>query len=128
MSWLKRARDRFTPFAQTAGAKGFGAPLHIAFERRELPGAGALQYAFETLALPMYTPIGWGVANKSEIRTSDSSPTVYQQQTIGIESLAYNGNLSGQFVQEPLVNTNDATNAGLLVQNYPPVGVNELPT
>lgn len=119
---------RYSPTEETAGAKGFGAPLHIAYETRELPGAGARQIAYETLALPMYTPIGWGVANRAEIRTSDSAPVQYQQQAIGIQSLFYNGNPSGQFVNEPLVNTDAAQSGGLIVPQYPNPMANELPT
>lgn len=117
MGIFKRKPHRVTPFAETAGAVGFGAPLHVAFEYRELPGAGALQYAYETLALPMYTPIGWGVANKESF-AAFGSPVVAWDQTLGIESLIYNGNYSGQIVSAPLLNTDSNDNTEMPVTEF----------
>lgn len=114
MAIFKRKKHRVTPFAETAGAEGFGAPLHIAFEYRELPGSGARQYAYETLALPMYTPIGWGVANKQAF-AAFGTPVVAWDQTIGIESLIYNGNYSGQITTAPLLNTDSGTDTEMPV-------------
>lgn len=124
MGFFHRKRERITPFKETAGAEGFGAPLHVAFEYRELPGSGARQYAYETLALPMYTPIGWGVANKQSFNPV-GSPVVAWNQTLGIESLIYNGNYSGQIVGQPLLNVDSNDNSDLLVNAYS--NSNELP-
>lgn len=109
--------ERLTPWDETAGAEGFGAPLHIAHEYRPLPGSGARQYAYETLALPMYTPIGWGVANKDSFDPM-GGPVVQWNQTIGIESLTYNGNYSGQVVSQPLLNTDSNDNSDLIVASF----------
>lgn len=111
--------DRISPWAETPGAEGFGAPLHIAFEFRPLPGSGARQYAFETLALPMYTPIGWGVANTDSF-DPQGGPIVNWDQTIGIESLIYNGNYSGQVVSQPLLNTDSTGSDDLVVAGFGP--------
>lgn len=109
--------ERVTPWAETPGASGFGAPLAIAHEFRPLPGSGARQYAFETLALPLYTPIGSGVANKDSF-DSFGSPIVGWDQTVGIQSLIYNGNYSGQIVATPLLNTDSNPDADLVVAAF----------
>lgn len=108
--------ERITPWEETPGAEGFGAPLHIAFEFRPLPGSGARQYAYDTLALPMYTPIGWGVANKDSFDPNQGA--VAWDQTIGIQSLAYNGNYSGQVVSQPLLNTDSNDGSDLVVASF----------
>lgn len=117
MGIFRQIVERITPWEETPGAEGFGAPLHIAFERRELPGSGARQYAFETLALPMYTPIGWGVANKDSF-DPNGSPIVGWDQTIGIDSLIYNGDYTGQIVSQPLLNTDSTDNSDLVVAAF----------
>lgn len=117
MPLFRKKKHRVTPFSETAGAEGFGAPLHVAFEYRELPGSGARQYAYETLALPMYTPIGWGVANQDAFEPF-GSPVVAWSQTLGIESLIYNGNYSGQITSSPLLNTDSADNSDLVVAAF----------
>lgn len=117
MGIFRKTKERITPFAETAGAEGFGAPLHVAFEYRELPGSGARQYAYETLALPMYTPIGWGVANKQAF-SPFGSPVVGWDQTLGIESLIYNGNYTGQVVSAPLFNTDSTDDNSMVVAAF----------
>lgn len=117
MGIFSRGHERVTPFSETAGAEGFGAPLHVAFEYRELPGSGARQYAYETLALPMYTPIGWGVANQQSFNPY-GSPVVAWDQTLGIQSLIYNGNYTGQITSAPLFNTDSADNSDLVVAAF----------
>ena len=127
--WPFNRGPRHSPTPHTAGEEGFGAALHIAFEKRFLPEAGALQYAYETLALPMYSPSGPSVVNKAEI-LAVGSPILYQTQAIGIESLAYNGYLSGQFTSEPLIDLSAAIESGLIVPGIDAgsFAANELPT
>lgn len=117
MRWFEARKERITPFTDTPGEDGFGAPLHIAFEYRELPGSGARQYAYETLALPMYTPIGWGVANAGAFNAY-GSPIVGWEQTLGIQSLIYNGNYSGQVTSTPLFNADSTDNSDLVVNAW----------
>lgn len=127
MGIFDKVLERFSPTPETAGAEGFGAPLHIAFEYRPLPGSGARQYAYETMALPMTTPIGWGVQNQQSFDPT-GSPIVAWDQTIGIESLFYNGDPSGQIVGQPLVNVDSSQPAdGLQVAAFMGAGANELP-
>lgn len=114
MGLFNKKPERISKFNETAGARGFGAPLHLQFSKRDLPGSGARQYSYDTLALPRYTPIGWGVQNQ---RSFDpyGAPILYWNQTIGIESLVYNGNYSGQVTTTPLYNAdNNAGNADIL--------------
>lgn len=127
MGPFRRKREKLTITPETIGANGFGAPLHISYGYRELPGSGARQYAYDTLALPMYSPIGWGVQNKQSFDPS-GSPVVGWDQTIGIESLFWNGNPSGQVVGQPLVNADSPNNPdGLIVAAFNAPGANELP-
>lgn len=109
--------ERIEPFTDEIGENGFGAPFHIAFEYRELPGSGARQYAYETLSLPMDTPIGNAVANVDSF-DAYGSPIVGWEQTYGIESLIYNGNYSGQVTSTPLFNVDSVDNSELLVNDY----------
>jgi len=117
MGLFKSRRHRIERFPDTPGVDGFGAPLGIAYEYRELPGSGARQYAYDTLALPMYTPIGWGVANKQAFQAY-GSPIVGYEQTVGIESLIYNGNYTGQITSAPLFNTDSNDNSDMVVNAY----------
>lgn len=117
MPLFGRRKERIEPFTDTIGEDGFGAPLHVAFEYRDLPGSGARQYAYETLALPMYTPIGAGVANAGAF-DAFGSPVVAWQQTVGIESLIYNGNYSGQITSTPLFNADANDNSDLIVNAW----------
>lgn len=114
---FKRRKHRIEQFPETAGASGFGAPLGVSYEFRELPGSGARQYAYDTLALPMYTPIGWGVANKQSF-DAYGSPIVGWEQTVGVESLIYNGNYTGQVTSTPLFNTDSNDNSDMVVSAF----------
>lgn len=100
-----------------AGKSGFGVPTHYAFSKRRFNyGEGANVYAFDTLALPMYTPIGWGVANKQTFMVTRSAPVVEIAHGVPLDSLGNPGILSGQFVSQPLL---DPNNAGMMLPNDP---------
>jgi len=104
-----------------AGRNGFGKPTQYAFGKRRTPEGGANPYAFETLQLPMYTPIGWGVANKADFRSTMSAPVVHIAQGVPPDSLGNPGILSGQFVSQPLLSAT-TRNPGQLdvLANYNP--------
>lgn len=102
--------------ANTAGGSGFGAPYKQAWEYRPLPGAGAQQWAWTTLALPMYTPIGWGVRNKRQLAATASCPVMVAQQGITLSPVQGSpimGQQTGQFVTGPLLDVTLAEQAGL---------------
>lgn len=87
-----------------AGATGFGKPTHYRFAKRRMEyGEGANPYAFETLQLPMYTPIGWGIPNKRQLASIASSPVIEIAHGVPVDSLGNPGNLTGQFISQPLL-------------------------
>lgn len=100
-----KAATENTPYARAKGAQGFGAPLHYSWGWRELPGAGAGQYAFETLALPRYSAIGNGV------RTNQGwmydQPVLYALQGVNLEAIGSPGVKTGGFYAAPLTDTQD---------------------
>lgn len=71
------------------------------YARRSLPGPGSGNIAFETLALPEFTPIGAGVANQQQFRTL--TPATYVPHLIGVQGIG--GLIPGQVFGTPLVNT-----------------------
>lgn len=102
-----------------AGQSGFGAPYHQAWEFRPLPGAGANQWAWETLALPMYTPIGAGTRNKRQFFTNMG--TMVAVQGVVLTDLAgapVGGDLTGQFVTQPLLDVTQAEASGIQTPAY----------
>jgi hypothetical protein len=113
-----------------AGENGFGAPYHQAFEYRPLPGAGAGQWAWETLALPMYTPIGAGTRNKRQFAANEGGIYV-AVQGITITPLGgspIGGDLTGQFTTQPLLDVQQAEASGIQTPAYAsPANINEMP-
>lgn len=100
-----KAATENTPFARAKGAQGFGAPLHYSWGWRELPGAGAGQYAFETMALPRYSPIGNGV--KTDQGWMYDQPVLYALQGVNLEAIGAPGVKTGGFYAAPLTDTQD---------------------
>lgn len=125
--FFQKAKQEYTPNVKAAGAQGFGAPLHYSWGYRELPGAGAGQYAFETLALPRYSPIGNGV--KTNRGWDYTQGVVVALQGVNLEAIGSPGVKTGGFYAGPLTDTtpSDLTPATLAAltmrQSYqiPPV-------
>lgn len=110
MGWnlMKRAPTHRSKTAiPVAGASGFGAPYHQAFSFHPLPEAGAMQYSYDTLCLPKYSPIGNGPGNMREFQTIGSS--MQALQGVHLTAIGSPGVLTGQFVSQPL---QDVTTAG----------------
>lgn len=84
----------------------FGGPAAIGFVFRGPidVGQGANPWAFSTLQLPMYTPIGGGVPNKRNFATIASSGVMWAKQGMTLTTLGNPGNITGSFVSQPLVN------------------------
>lgn len=106
MGWFDRKREPARP-AGAPGDGGFGAPLHLAYDQRQLPRGGAMSIAFETLALPRYSPIGWGVANKRALRATQQG-IAYQHQGVTLGNAAGPGILTGGLVTQPLLDTSNS--------------------
>jgi hypothetical protein len=103
------------------GNFGYGAPYHQAWEYRQLPGAGALQWAWETLALPLYTPIGAGTRNQRQFKATASNPVMVAVQGITIQPLGgspIQGDLTGEFVTQPLMDVQQAEASGIVYPSY----------
>jgi hypothetical protein len=86
--------------APVAGANGFGAPFHQVFSWHPLPEAGAMQYSYDTLCLPKYSPIGNGPGNAREFQTISSS--MQPLHGVHLTAIGSPGVLTGQFVAQPL--------------------------
>lgn len=101
----------------------------LAFERKELPGAGAGQYAWEVLGLPVYWPFG----NSAAFVTNplrETSPFSYAYHAVGLVGVPAVGVIQGQFATQPLIDTTSAQNIGALASNLG-AGVgdfNQIPT
>lgn len=90
-----------------AGSNGFGEALHLVHEKRALTlGEGANVYAFETLLLPTYSAIGWGVQPRRQLRPNGGA-VLAATQGITLQTLGDPGNITGMFVSQPLVNISD---------------------
>lgn len=108
MGWGLSSWRKETPLPKPS-YNGWGAPYHIAFERRELPDAGANQYAYTTLALPMETPIGPGVMPRASIQ--GTAPSMYQRaQGVTLTTVGNPGQLTGAIVAQPLLNIDGPEN------------------
>ena len=68
------------------------------YARKPLPGPGAENLAFLTLALPEFTPIGPGNANRFQLL--NLQPVTYIPHLIGVQGIG--GLLSGQIYGTPL--------------------------
>lgn len=120
--FFSKKKTEVAPAIRAKGASGFGAPLHYSWGFRELPGAGAGQYAFETMALPRYSPIGNGVRT---VRGWDYTQGVkVALQGVNLEAIGSPGVKTGGFYASPLTDTNstDLSPAALMAlttqQNY----------
>lgn len=122
---------RGTP-AGAAGDAGFGAPMVQQWAYRPLPGAGALQWAYEALALPRYTPIGAGVHNKRQFRATGSNMVMVAVQGVTLNPIQGSpvlGDMTGQFVTQPLLDVQLAEAAGIQGAPYSaPANSFELPS
>jgi hypothetical protein len=110
---------------RVAGSSGFGAPFHIVFTRHPLPDAGALQYSYDTLCLPKYSPIGngvppgfRGVGKRGSIGArgagywSNPPGALQPLQGANLTAIGSPGVLTGGFYAQPLVDiTSPAPNA-----------------
>jgi len=87
---------------------------HLTWEKKQLPGAGAQQYAWETYGLPAYPRFGTGniwVQNPLH----ETFPGTYTFQNVGIVGIPPAGQLQGQFTTQPLMDPTTAEMAGLVI-------------
>lgn len=102
------------------------APYPLVWQRKELPDAGAGQYAFETYGTPTYDfALGNGATFiRKPLRAT--SPAQWQKFTWPI--LLPSNNYQGQFATQPLMDPNSAIAAGFMSPgNVPPDAYNQIP-
>jgi hypothetical protein len=94
----------------TLGTQGHS---RLTWERKELPGAGAGQYAWETYGLPPYARFGFGNINvQNPLR--ETFPASYVFQAVGIVGNPPSSILQGQFITQPLMDPDTAVNIGIV--------------
>lgn len=100
MNIIDRLKSVFTPQANVDNdnnlfADQFGAKM--VFRRKELPSPGAMNYAYETLALAPQSEISGAVAQRQQL--SLFAAQVYKYQDIPLQGI---GLVSGQVIGQPL--------------------------
>lgn len=86
----------------------------MTFERKELPGAGAQQYAFETLGLPPYPTFGYS-GSHVENPLKETFPASYVFQAVGIVGNPPLSIAQGQIITQPLMDPTSAVNQGVVL-------------
>lgn len=85
----------------------------LTWERKELPGAGAGQYAWETFGLPPYPAYGRGnIQVQNPLR--ETFPASYHLQAVAIVGNPPKSIVQGQFVTQPLMDPSTAANVGVV--------------
>lgn len=87
---------------------------HLTWEKKELPGAGAGQYAWETLGQPIFPVFGRGNIHV-ENPLKETFPASYVFQSVGVVGIPPTGVLQGQFVTQPLMDPDTAANIGIVL-------------
>jgi hypothetical protein len=104
------------------GTKGHS---HLTWEKKELPGAGAGQYAWETLGLPPYARFGFGNINVQN-PLKETFPASYVFQAVGIVGNPPSSIVQGQFITQPLMDPDTAANIGIVTPGAVNAGPNSI--
>jgi hypothetical protein len=103
--------DRRTPKDELKlGTRGHS---KLTWEKKELPGAGAGQYAWETYGLPPYPVFGYSGAHV-ENPLSETFPASYVFQSVGIVGVPPVSIVQGQFITQPLMDPSSAASIGIV--------------
>lgn len=97
----------------------------MTFEKKELPGAGAQQYAFETLGLPPYPVYGYSGAHV-ENPMRETFPASYVFQSVGIVGNPPLSIVQGQIITQPLMDPSTAADAGIVAPGSVSPGPNAI--
>ena len=85
----------------------------MTFEKKALPGAGAGQYAYETLGLPPYPVYGYSGAHvQNPLR--ETFPASYVFQAVGLVGNPPLSMVQGQFITQPLMDPSTAADVGIV--------------
>ena len=85
----------------------------LTWEKKELPGAGAQQYAWETYGLPPYPTFGYSGSHVTN-PLRETFPASYVFQSVGIVGNPPTSISQGQFITQPLMDPNAAANFGIV--------------
>lgn len=100
----------------------------LTWERKELPNAGAMQYAFETYGTPAYSFLLGNGANFIQRPLRETQPAMWANFTVPILPNPPQNIFQGQFATQPLVDPNTAQALGLAGQGtIPPGAYNVIP-
>jgi hypothetical protein len=126
----RKPNRRFDPFQlfhrkQSAVEKlGRSGHSRLTFEKKDLPGAGAGQYAWETYGQPVTT---WGTGNiyvTNPLR--ETFPAAYVFQAVPTVGIPPKGILQGQFTTQPLMDPNQAMALGVVAPGSVATGPNAI--
>lgn len=106
-----RIHHKERPVTKLGG--GPGENYYLTWEKTELPGAGAGQYAFETYGLPPYAPYGFGNINVQN-PLKETFPASYVFQSVGVVGNPPSSMVQGQFITQPLMDPDTAANFGVV--------------
>jgi hypothetical protein len=110
--------------------KGVRDGYHLTWEKKELPDAGAGQYAWETYGLPPYAVYGFGNINVTNPLRA-TFPASYVFQSVGVVGNPPSSMVQGQFTTQPLLDPNAAERMGIVspgaIQPAPNAIVNSSP-
>jgi hypothetical protein len=98
---------------------------HLTWEKKELPGAGAQQYAWETLGLPPYAQFGFGNINVTN-PLRETFPASYVFQGVGIVGNPPKSIVQGQFITQPLLDPGTAETLGIVLPGAVTPGPNAI--
>jgi hypothetical protein len=100
----------------------------LLWERKTLPDAGAMQYAFETYGTPVYDFVlgnGATFIRRPLVETQPALQVVFAAPIISNPPI---NTFQGQFATQPLMNPNDAQALGITVDgSVPPDAYNLIP-
>lgn len=105
-----------------------GEPLPLLFERKILPDAGAMQYAFETYGTPTYDRAKGDAATHVRFPLRETFPALWINYQFPILANPPGNYFQGQFATQPLLDPNSAVAIGALTPDVvPPEAYNILP-
>jgi len=118
MSLLDMFRRKRNPSAVVGITSADLGLFHIAYERKAMPSPGIPAYAYETLGLAVFTPIGAGIATREPLRFA--TPTTLYNKAVPLAGVP---TVSGSLVKGPLFNPDSGgfavSPAGMLNDPFP---------
>lgn len=117
MAWQIMGRK----FGKDKDANSFqdDAGFKMAWERKPLPGPGAMNYAYESLALPPQSAISGAVAQRNFLAVV--KPNIYKFQDVLLNGIPM---VAGQTILQPLYDPESGYVNGAPIGAMPRVGMN----